>query len=103
MVSCDWLKSCNVTGYHFTVKSPSFSADHIEQRIESFISRFALYLRQISKKSYDKTCASCRPREYWDYEAHVVEWGNQVRKETWMEQRQMPFNHCCIFIARCQS
>ena len=19
-----------------------------------------------------------RPREYWDYEAHVVEWGNQV-------------------------
>ena len=20
----------------------------------------------------------CRPREYWDYEAHVVEWGNQV-------------------------
>ena len=24
---------------------------------------------------------SHRPREYWDYEAHVVEWGNQV----WME------------------
>ena len=23
---------------------------------------------------------SHRPREYWDYEAHVVEWGNQVRK-----------------------
>ena len=21
---------------------------------------------------------SHRPREYWDYEAHVVEWGNQV-------------------------
>ena len=20
---------------------------------------------------------SHRPREYWDYEAHVVEWGNQ--------------------------
>ena len=24
---------------------------------------------------------SHRPREYWDYEAHVVEWGNQV----WMD------------------
>ena len=57
-VSCDWLKSCNISGYHFTIKSPLFSADHIEERIESFISRFALYLRQISKKTYDKSCAS---------------------------------------------
>jgi secreted Zn-dependent insulinase-like peptidase len=57
-VSCDWLKSCNVAGYHFTIKSPSFSADHIEERIERFISRFALYLRQISNKVYDKNCAS---------------------------------------------
>ena len=24
---------------------------------------------------------SHRPREYWDYEAHVVEWGNQVWKQ----------------------
>ena len=38
---------------------------------------------------YDKTCASCRPREYWDYEAHVVEWGNQVRKDNLVEQQQM--------------
>ena len=22
---------------------------------------------------------SHRPREYWDYESHVVEWGNQAR------------------------
>ena len=22
---------------------------------------------------------SHRPREYWDYEAHVVEWGNQAQ------------------------
>ena len=24
---------------------------------------------------------SHRPREYWDYEAHVVEWGNQVWRQ----------------------
>ena len=24
---------------------------------------------------------SHRPREYWDYEAHVVEWGNQVGQD----------------------
>ena len=27
---------------------------------------------------YSSDRSICRPREYWDYEAHVVEWGNQV-------------------------
>ena len=30
-----------------------------------------------------KFMKTCRPREYWDYEAHVVEWGNQVRLHGW--------------------
>ena len=32
-----------------------------------------------------KELETCRPREYWDYEAHVVEWGNQVRQKVWEE------------------
>ena len=54
-VSCDWLKSVNVCGFHFTVKSPTFSADHIEARIESFISRFARFLQDLPQATYEQT------------------------------------------------
>ena len=54
-VSCDWLKSVNVCGFHFTVKSPTFSAEHIEARIESFISRFARFLRDLPIATYEQT------------------------------------------------
>jgi hypothetical protein len=29
---------------------------------------------------------SHRQREYWDYESHVVEWGNQVAMKMQLEQ-----------------
>ena len=57
----------------------------------------------IINMDYDKTCASCRPREYWDYEAHVVEWGNQVRKDQLGCKCLFESLSHALFIARCQS
>ena len=42
-----------------------------------------------------KLIKSVRPREYWDYEAHVVEWGNQVRPRLFeLSKRQISVTDC---------